>query len=132
MASTAESTAAWPVMMTTSEETPAALIWRRISRPSMPGIFRSSKTTSKSPDSAAFEAGLRVLAALHFVPVGAENPLAGQADHAVVVDQEDALLHGLTLRLFSRRATAGSTVKVLPLPSSLSTSSVPPCSSTMP
>ena len=97
MASTAVSTVAWPVIITTSEGTPAALICLRISRPDTPGIMRSSKITSNWPVRAEFKPCARIVEILDFVPGGAQGPAATDADDRLVVDHGDAERNGLGL-----------------------------------
>ena len=86
---------------------------------------------------------MRILVGLDLIPVGAQSPLAAQADHRFVIDDQDSFVYSRNLLLVARNAHSsafsswlssvlpaaqGKTiVTVVPRPSSLSTSKVPEC-----
>ena len=94
-------------------------------RPSMPGIFRSVNTTSKSSRQKRSNAASAEVKQ-HGAKSRSRKSASQQVAHApFVVDDQDSRLHEL-------RSLRQMTVKQLPSPGRLATSIQPPCSWTMP
>ena len=89
MASTADSTVAWPVMMTTSAGDAG--------RPDLPEDFHAVDARHHQIDQddveiagqGRLQPGFGHSKILHLVPFGFQRPLAAQADHRFVVDDQN-------------------------------------------
>ena len=103
---------------------PACRRSRQTSNPSLPGSMTSRTTRSNVPVRAFSNAVRPSDATLDVVPLGAEVVLERAGNRRLVLDHQDAG-HGAVPSVGSRM------VNVLPFPGSLSTSTVPPCPSTM-